>query len=68
MGASLLLVNNVVDVSFQLSVKNILNFSSDDDIVPFRKVGLKNIMWISMPQVKLFSHIYSGLTCCVPLI
>ncbi len=38
----LLVVNNVVSVSFQLSGNNILNFSSDDKIVPFSKEGEKD--------------------------
>ena len=39
----LLVVNNTVGVSFQLSDKNILNFPSDDEIVLFRKEGSKNM-------------------------
>ena len=39
----LLVLNNVVDVSFQISGNIILNFPSDDEIVPFCKDSLKSM-------------------------
>ena len=55
----LLVVNNVVNVNFHLSGKNILNFPSDDEIVISHKEVQK--LWIEMSQAK-FSDIYSGPT------
>ena len=39
----LLVVNNVVSVSFQLSGNKILSFPSDDEMVLFRKESSKNM-------------------------
>ena len=39
----LIVVNDVVNVSFQLSRKNILNFPSDDEIVLSGKESPKNM-------------------------